>query len=210
MADGKEVGSAETPADWRNNRLVLESLRQATVVDRRPVPLRSEARAAARRPTDRPGRFVLRAPRGDDPRRGHSHQRQAGVSANGARSGFLPARASGPRRATRRCGTTSSCRRPLGFNGARLHQKVFEPRFLYWADKLGYIVWGEFPNWGLNYNKPNVQFAGRRRMDGDRPPRPQPSGHHRLVPVQRDVRRGRAASEGRRQRDAGRSIPRGR
>ena len=25
----------------------------------------------------------------------------------------------------------------LGFNGARLHQKVFEPRYLYWADKLG-------------------------------------------------------------------------
>jgi hypothetical protein len=37
-----------------------------------------------------------------------------------------------------------------GFNGARLHQKVFEPRFLYWADKLGYIVWGEFPDWGVN------------------------------------------------------------
>lgn len=31
----------------------------------------------------------------------------------------------------------------LGFNGARLHLKVFEPRFLYWADKLGYTVWGE-------------------------------------------------------------------
>jgi beta-galactosidase/beta-glucuronidase len=40
-----------------------------------------------------------------------------------------------------------------GYNGARLHQKVFEPRFLYWADKLGYLVWGEFPNWGYN-NKP--------------------------------------------------------
>lgn len=39
----------------------------------------------------------------------------------------------------------------LGYNGARLHQKVFEPRFLYWADKLGYLVWGEFPNWGYNY-----------------------------------------------------------
>ena len=39
-----------------------------------------------------------------------------------------------------------------GYNGARLHQKVFEPRFLYWADKLGYMVWGEFPNWGFNYN----------------------------------------------------------
>jgi hypothetical protein len=38
-----------------------------------------------------------------------------------------------------------------GFNGARLHQKVFEPRYLYWADKLGYLVWGEFPNWGFSY-----------------------------------------------------------
>jgi len=37
----------------------------------------------------------------------------------------------------------------MGFNGARLHQKVFEPLFLYWADKLGYIVWGEYPNWGI-------------------------------------------------------------
>ncbi len=42
-----------------------------------------------------------------------------------------------------------------GFNGARLHQKVFEPRFLYWADKLGYLVWGEFPNWGFNYQPEN-------------------------------------------------------
>ncbi|MGP8236476.1 MAG: sugar-binding domain-containing protein [Limisphaerales bacterium] len=40
-----------------------------------------------------------------------------------------------------------------GFNGARLHQKVFEPRYLYWADKLGYMVWGEFPNWGFDYRR---------------------------------------------------------
>lgn len=38
----------------------------------------------------------------------------------------------------------------LGFNGARLHQKVFEPRFLYHCDRLGYIVWGEYPNWGFD------------------------------------------------------------
>lgn len=37
-----------------------------------------------------------------------------------------------------------------GFNGARLHQKVFEPRTLYWADKLGYLLWGEFPDWGCS------------------------------------------------------------
>lgn len=37
-----------------------------------------------------------------------------------------------------------------GFNGARLHEKVFEPRYLYWADKLGYMVWGETPDWGMD------------------------------------------------------------
>ena len=41
-----------------------------------------------------------------------------------------------------------------GFNGARLHQKVFEPRFHYWADKLGYLTWGESASWGANINNP--------------------------------------------------------
>lgn len=40
----------------------------------------------------------------------------------------------------------------LGFNGARLHEKIFEERFLYYADKLGYIVWGEYPDWGLDHS----------------------------------------------------------
>nr|WP_156188307.1 sugar-binding domain-containing protein [Arsenicicoccus sp. oral taxon 190] len=35
-----------------------------------------------------------------------------------------------------------------GFDGARLHQKVFEERYLYHADRLGYLVWGEFGDWG--------------------------------------------------------------
>ncbi len=34
----------------------------------------------------------------------------------------------------------------MGFNGARKHQKVEDPRYLYWADKLGFIVWGEGPS----------------------------------------------------------------
>ncbi|HHX65387.1 MAG TPA: beta-galactosidase [Chloroflexi bacterium] len=42
----------------------------------------------------------------------------------------------------------------MGFDGARLHQKVFEPRFLYWADRMGYLVWGEFANWGLDVSDP--------------------------------------------------------
>ncbi|MGN6101973.1 MAG: glycoside hydrolase family 2 protein [Devosia sp.] len=31
----------------------------------------------------------------------------------------------------------------LGFNAARIHQKVEDPRFLYWCDKLGLMLWGE-------------------------------------------------------------------
>ncbi len=42
----------------------------------------------------------------------------------------------------------------LGFNGARLHQKVFEPRFLYHADRLGYMVFDETGNWGLDHTDP--------------------------------------------------------
>ncbi len=34
----------------------------------------------------------------------------------------------------------------MGFNGARKHQKIEDPRFLYWADRLGYLVWGEMAN----------------------------------------------------------------
>lgn len=34
-----------------------------------------------------------------------------------------------------------------GFDGARAHQRVAEERWLYHADRLGYLVWGEFPDW---------------------------------------------------------------
>ncbi len=34
----------------------------------------------------------------------------------------------------------------FGFNGARKHQKAEDPRWLYWADKMGLIVWGEMAN----------------------------------------------------------------
>ncbi|MBP9988612.1 MAG: beta-galactosidase [Ruminococcus sp.] len=46
----------------------------------------------------------------------------------------------------------------MGFNGARLHQKIFEPRFLYHCDKMGYIVWGEYPNWGLDWTDRNAVY----------------------------------------------------
>ncbi|HWK79337.1 MAG TPA: glycoside hydrolase family 2 TIM barrel-domain containing protein [Thermomicrobiales bacterium] len=34
----------------------------------------------------------------------------------------------------------------LGFNGARNHQKIEDPRFLYWADRLGLLLWAEMPS----------------------------------------------------------------
>jgi len=46
-----------------------------------------------------------------------------------------------------------------GFNGARLHEKVFEERFLYHADRLGYIVWGEYPDWGLDQSYADNIYA---------------------------------------------------
>ncbi len=39
----------------------------------------------------------------------------------------------------------------LGFNGARLHMKIFEPLFLYYADKYGYITWGRISQLGLGF-----------------------------------------------------------
>ena len=41
-----------------------------------------------------------------------------------------------------------------GFNGGRLHQKVFEKRFLYHCDKAGYMVWGEHGNWWMDHTDP--------------------------------------------------------
>jgi beta-galactosidase/beta-glucuronidase len=34
----------------------------------------------------------------------------------------------------------------MGFNGVRKHQKIEDPRFLYWADILGLLVWEELPS----------------------------------------------------------------
>ena len=48
--------------------------------------------------------------------------------------------------------TSTSCKediilaKNMGFNGCRKHQKVEDPSFLYWADKLGFLVWGEMAN----------------------------------------------------------------
>ncbi|HEY6803057.1 MAG TPA: sugar-binding domain-containing protein [Pyrinomonadaceae bacterium] len=43
--------------------------------------------------------------------------------------------------------------RMFGFNGVRKHQKIEDPRWLYWCDRLGLLVWEEMPNareWSLH------------------------------------------------------------
>ncbi len=34
----------------------------------------------------------------------------------------------------------------MGFNGVLKHQKIEDPRYLYWADRLGLLVWEEMPS----------------------------------------------------------------
>ena len=63
----------------------------------------------------------------------------------------------------------------MGFNGARLHEKIFEPRFLSHCDRMGYIVWGEYPNWGMDISLPGAwrnflpEWAEALRRDYNHP-----------------------------------------
>jgi hypothetical protein len=48
----------------------------------------------------------------------------------------------------------------LGFNGARIHQKVEDPRFLYWADRKGLLLWAEMAN-AFVYSERAIARHGR-------------------------------------------------
>lgn len=52
----------------------------------------------------------------------------------------------------------------LGFNGVRIHQKVEDPRFLYWCDRLGLLVWGEMAN-AYVFNRTSVERITREWME---------------------------------------------
>lgn len=52
----------------------------------------------------------------------------------------------------------------LGFNGVRIHQKVEDPRFLYWCDRLGLVVWGEMAN-AYVFNRTSVERTTREWME---------------------------------------------
>ncbi len=48
----------------------------------------------------------------------------------------------------------------LGFNGVRKHQKLEDPRFLYWADQLGLLVWEEMPS-AYRYTQRSIERVTR-------------------------------------------------
>ena len=52
----------------------------------------------------------------------------------------------------------------LGFNGVRIHQKVEDPRFLYWCDRLGLLVWGEMPS-AFVFTQPAVERLTREWLE---------------------------------------------
>jgi len=52
----------------------------------------------------------------------------------------------------------------LGLNGVRKHQLASDPRYLYWCDKLGLLVWGEMADWGMTLNKRDVFWEEWRRV----------------------------------------------
>ena len=58
----------------------------------------------------------------------------------------------------------------LGFNGARKHQKVEDPRWLYWADTLGFLVWGEMPAFHQDSVEAEARFLSewREAVERDR------------------------------------------
>ena len=52
----------------------------------------------------------------------------------------------------------------MGFNGVRKHQKLEDPRYLYWADSLGLAVWGEMPS-AYRFTKRSVERVTREWME---------------------------------------------
>jgi beta-galactosidase/beta-glucuronidase len=52
----------------------------------------------------------------------------------------------------------------MGFNGVRKHQKIEDPRYLYWADKLGFLVWGEIAS-AYNYSRIYVERITKEWME---------------------------------------------
>jgi beta-galactosidase/beta-glucuronidase len=55
----------------------------------------------------------------------------------------------------------------LGFNGLRIHQKIEDPRFLYWCDQMGMLVWAEAAN-AYVYSERAAEMLTREWLDAVR------------------------------------------
>ncbi|HEX5068827.1 MAG TPA: glycoside hydrolase family 2 TIM barrel-domain containing protein [Vicinamibacterales bacterium] len=51
----------------------------------------------------------------------------------------------------------------MGFNGVRKHQKIEDPRYLYWADRLGLLVWEEMPS-AYRFTQDSIERTTREWM----------------------------------------------
>lgn len=154
FAEGKRVGSESSPAQWRNHRLVVKLSRKTLWEPGAPFlyDLKFTLKSGNQTVDEVNSYFGLRK----------VSIAGRSILINGKRvfqrlildQGFYPDGIwTAPSDAALQHDIQMSM--DMGYNGARLHQKVFEPRFLYWADKMGYLVWGEFPNWGYNYQPEN-------------------------------------------------------
>ncbi|HEX6274037.1 MAG TPA: glycoside hydrolase family 2 TIM barrel-domain containing protein [Polyangiaceae bacterium] len=54
--------------------------------------------------------------------------------------------------------------RAMGFNGVRKHQKIELPRYLYWADTLGLLVWEEMPS-AYRFTRRSVEMLTRQWLE---------------------------------------------
>ena len=52
----------------------------------------------------------------------------------------------------------------MGFNGVRKHQKLEDPRYLFWADKLGLLVWEEMPS-AYRFTRTSVERMARQWLE---------------------------------------------
>ncbi len=52
----------------------------------------------------------------------------------------------------------------MGFNGVRKHQKIEDPRYLHWADRLGLLVWGEMPS-AYRFTRESIDRVTREWID---------------------------------------------
>jgi beta-galactosidase/beta-glucuronidase len=52
----------------------------------------------------------------------------------------------------------------MGFNGVRKHQKIENPRYLYWADRMGLLVWEEMPS-AYRYTRKSIERVTREWME---------------------------------------------